>query len=206
MEGVMKVWKCSQCKSPCLATIIKMDGETTSPVGCLDGIDDEDWQETDEYELVENKKEEHIMKFQDAAQIMDFGDQFKFGGEILTMVRHEDDNDMKAFVSDLHEEYVIIEPELLIKEGQIIKAGPNVLSAEDIQKNIAERWQVGGNQYVYEIELVQAGHQNGRLERDLELRPLFEVIEFAIKEATTFSHHTNKIVNAFKNLKPLEKA
>ena len=141
------------------------------------------------------KKE--LINFANATQKMNFGDSFKIGktgGETLTMVHHEDDNDMKAFKSDLHEEYVIVEPELLRAKGQIIPEEKKVLNYDEWRKTKDNRF--------LSHECFEAGEENQWVNHK-ELR---EAAISALKSVQNWEDYTflRAIHEAIKNLKPLK--
>ena len=142
------------------------------------------------------------MKFSEAIGKMKVGDRFKFiRGEILTMVEHET-GDFNTFKSNLYGEYILVEPDLMVQLGKIITAEPVVLSAfefSSLPKNKQVPYEREGD---YIERLFREGHNNGRLERDLELRP---IIEYCKKQVELNRHsYWQDLIGLIENLKPLD--
>ena len=145
------------------------------------------------------------MKFSEAIGKMKVGDRFKFiRGEILTMVEHET-GDFNTFKSNLYGEYILVEPDLMVQLGKIITAEPVVLSAEEFYTSFRDEIRFpGNNQQLSTIieQAFEAGDKNGRLERDLELRP---IIEYCKKQVELNRHsYWQDLIGLIKNLKPLD--
>lgn len=91
---------------------------------------------------------------------------------------------------------------------------PKVLTAEEVVAYMVETYpHLKGNDIFDEVgrvmilDFFNKGHQNGRLERDIELRPLLEaVLNLYLKaDHDGVSTYTQQVFDEFDNLPPLTK-
>lgn len=95
-------------------------------------------------------------------------------------------------------------------EGEIIPAKPKVLSAKEMLSKMPD---VNIDDYEMIVKYGEAMHKNGRMERDLEHGPFFEVLEqlfYYIRNPSAWEHYSENVSNAIsavreeiKNIKPL---
>ncbi len=91
-------------------------------------------------------------------------------------------------------------------EWQIIPAEPKVLTAEQIVDSVNNEYVKIREEdfltYQTAIQIAKLGQKNGRLERDLQSRPLVESIQKYIDD-DNIQWHKSGIEEALQNLKPL---
>ncbi len=97
---------------------------------------------------------------------------------------------------------------------KIIPAEPKVLTVEEIVDSMNSEY-ISINRddfltYQVAIQITKLGHQNGRLERDLEIRPLSNLfkglateLKFFPEKQHSIKAYLDKIDSALENLKPL---
>ena len=87
----------------------------------------------------------------------------------------------------------------LSDQWQVQKAEPKVLTVEELWN---ENFQAD-LQFTLFKKTHKKIHQNGRLERDLEIRPLVEAVKDYIKREYSIGSWTSVFSDILKNLKPL---
>lgn len=98
-----------------------------------------------------------------------------------------------------------------VRKDNFIKAEPKVLTAEEYliskhQPSLHNICKVSFDSFRdLLINFFEAGHQNGRLERDLELKTLIDAVSILYEKADHdgVSSITQKVLNAFRILPPL---
>lgn len=87
-------------------------------------------------------------------------------------------------------------------EGKIIPAEPKVLEVAGIVAKVADDIYNHDDKWsgVHAVKVGNLCHQNGRLERDRELRPLIEAISGSTE---TMEQWYRKVVKEFNKLRPL---
>jgi hypothetical protein len=88
-------------------------------------------------------------------------------------------------------------------EGKIIKAEPRVLTDDEIINMCADHgtyaeWDREDIRYAAQIS-----HKNGRLERDIELRPAIEAMRLAIENDYCNAEYERRLNTALENIPPL---
>lgn len=126
------------------------------------------------------------MKFYEAVLKMQTGDKFVADNpphHYYKIFRMVEDEDGKYFCSDGCTR-VTLRPCFLKLEGEIIPAEPKVLTAEDMFDHLYSGHKDMDKVCFAPFNMIAFGmkmHQNGRLERDLELRPLLKKLSQLIE-------------------------
>jgi hypothetical protein len=189
----MKVWKCEECnRGPCkIETNLEMDALVVDFLPC---DNDAKWQETDEFEIIEKpkKKEPELMTLQEAHEKAKKGDRVFYGG--LGYVKGD------PIESQDH----ILPTQALDKGWKIMPAEPKVLSVEEMFTNTFDEHHPLYGYKRFIIDLLKAVHNNGRLERDLELKPLLDFIGKHSPGDRIDVSRLYEIYVDIENLKPVE--
>jgi hypothetical protein len=91
-------------------------------------------------------------------------------------------------------------------DWEIVPVEPKVLTAEEWYKSFYSWEELGISRYDEQSQRIatfNAGHKNGRLERDLELRPAIESMRVAIESDMNFFESGNPFFLNLKNIPPL---
>jgi hypothetical protein len=131
------------------------------------------------------------MKFCEAFLKMNPDDAFDMSDLEGAIIKHENGY---FFWNDDKDNPIPFNDETAILEGKIIPAEPKVLSADELFKKMRL------NSIHTEVEYGEAMHQNGRLERDLELMPLIDAIK---SPCSNVDDWLRLVGNEVENIKPL---
>jgi hypothetical protein len=91
-------------------------------------------------------------------------------------------------------------------DWEIVPVEPKVLTAEEWYKSFYSWEELGISRYDEQSQRIatfNAGHKNGRLERDLELRPAIEEMREATLNDVTYDEYDDRLHEALKNIPPL---
>jgi hypothetical protein len=210
----MRVWKCDECnRGPCkIETNLEMDQLLVDFLPC---DNDAKWQETNEFEILERKtwnasKEEISKDFtkkvddminKKEPELMTLGEAWEKAekGE-----RIEHPVEASFIKDDFPPPFELSYESAVEKKWQIIPAEPKVLSVEEMFTNTFDEHHPLYGYKRFIIDLLKAVHNNGRLERDLELKPL---LDFIGKHSPGDRIDVNRLYEIYvdiENLKPVE--
>ncbi len=141
------------------------------------------------------------MLFSEAYKTMKINDRFTSNRlDMGTVIIKKENNSYKWLYTEIDEENeCCLCNDVLNLEGEIIPAELEVLSAVEIAHFIES----SENTFDYGVECAEKGKEQGRLERDKELRPVIEFlknIEFPVPHWVEL-----KIQELLKNIPPLIK-
>jgi len=105
----------------------------------------------------------------------------------------------------------LLADQFLKDDWQVIRPEPKVLTSDeyvewkDENRESHGKLPLSGESYASTVKDFEAGHKNGRLERDFELRPLIQAVRdlYLIADHDGVSTYTQKVFNEFSNLPQL---